>query len=74
MERQRQRVKSASRYTGCCINTERVFCCFLWVFFFFKDRVLLFYFVLAKTLGEDGRFSEEVIMLGESTELPSCLF
>ena len=37
--------------------------------------MLLFYFVLAKTPGEDGRFWEEMIMLGgESTELPSCRF
>lgn len=38
------------------------------------DLVLLFYFVLAKTPGEDWRFWEEVIMLGESPELPSCRF
>lgn len=36
--------------------------------------MLLFYFVLAKTPGEDGRFWEEMIMLGESTELPAAVF
>jgi hypothetical protein len=47
--------------------------CFV-LFFLKKDLVLLCYFVLAKAPGEDGRFWEEMVVLGESLSSPLLPF